>query len=155
MQSREQVGGAETEGFAQAFAGRVFNTPSENDAVLVYYKPIAWDDWEDPTLPPSSLDMLDQPRWMKTYCNAVDKGVEMDWMTFLYAVTMEYSSDSVPINDIFSLYRLACGAGTPIQCTGQGIFWGNLSWWAGSQWASNPDALNYFWAMGAAHGVAN
>jgi hypothetical protein len=156
MQSRENVGGAQHEGFAQAFAGRVFNMPSQSDAIHVYYKPFAEDTWESPALPPSAFDLLDQPRWRQTKCNVVDRGVEMDWMTFFYALTMEYSSDSVPMSEIFSLYRLACGNGTPVpKCTGGGIFWGNLSFWAGGQWADNPNARDYFWAMGAAHGVAN
>jgi hypothetical protein len=155
MQSRENIGGAQNEGFAQAFGGRVFNSPSENDAIHVYYKPFAEDDWDDPEWPPSKFDLLDQPRWRQTQCNVAAKGVEMDWMTFFYAVTMEYSSDSVPMSDVFSLYRLACGNGTPVKCSNQTIGWPNLSFWAGDQWADNPDAMNYFWAMGAAHGVAD
>jgi hypothetical protein len=79
----------------------------------------------------------------------------MDWMTFFYALTMEYTSDSVPMNDLFQVYRKACGSGPPVKCSNNSVSWATLDFGAGELWASNPDAYNYWLAMSAAHGVSN
>jgi hypothetical protein len=156
MQSREFSGGAQLEGFAQTFASRVFNLPSQSDAVHVYYKPFAEHDWMDPEWPPeATFDVLDAPQWRNSECPATNKGVEMDWMTFFYALTMEYTSDSVPMNDIFEVYRTACGSGTPVKCSNVILNWSSLDFGASEVWAWNPDAYNYWLAMSAAHGVSN
>ncbi len=155
LQSREHSGGGQTEGFAQTFAARVFNSPGDGDQTLVYYKPIAWDNWNDPTWPPSRVEVLDQYQWRHTNCPATDRGVEMDWMGFFAALTSEYSSDSVPMTDVFNVYRTTCGSGTSVKCNNSGVLWGNLDFWAGSYWASNPDAYNYWIAMANAYGVNN
>jgi hypothetical protein len=91
---------------------------------FIYYKPIAWDgDWMDPAWPPSAVDALGEYRWRDTNCPAVGKGVELDWMAFFYALTMEYTSDSVPMSDLTGLYRHACGAGNPANCQDAQTTW--------------------------------
>jgi hypothetical protein len=155
MQSREHIGGAQVEGFAQFFASRVFNNPAQGDGTLVYYKPIAWDNWMDPAWPPSPVDPANTYRWRNTECPAAFTGVEMDWMGFFYALTMEYTSDSVPVSDLVGVYRHACGQGSPSSCNITFTTWSFLSFWKNSYWSNNPDAINYWNFLGNEYGVAN
>ena len=156
MQSREQGTAAQVEGFAQMFASRVFNNPSQGDAKLIYYKPIALDGWFDPKWPPQPVEMNNNYLWRNTNCPAANKGVEMDWMGFFYALTMEYTSDSVPMSDLAGLYRHACGGvATPANCAFDQITWGQLDFAKSFFWASNPDAINYWNFLSNEHGVAN
>jgi hypothetical protein len=129
MQSRETTGGAQVEGFAHAFAIRVFNRTNQFDPIMVYYKPVKWYATSTPLLPPVALDGwgASPGPWMKTRCAEANKGVEWDWMVYFFRISTETSSDSTTFSDVFNIYKRACAqAGQPSICFGQNIFWNQL-----------------------------
>jgi hypothetical protein len=58
------------------------------------------DEYYDPEWPPSALEMNHNHLWRNTNSPAANKGVEMDWMGFFCALTMESTSESVPMSDL-------------------------------------------------------
>jgi hypothetical protein len=127
MQSRETIGGAEVEGFAQAFALRTFNRTNQFDPVMVYYKPFKFSAATNTVFPPLALDGWGAGTgWMREHCPEAWKGVELDWMRFFFRVSSETSSNATKFSDIFSIYRRACAVGgQPRDCI-EGIH--NISW---------------------------
>jgi hypothetical protein len=128
MQSRETSGGAQVEGFAHAFALRTFNRTNQFDPVMVYYKPVKWNATSNPMLPPMALDGwgASPGPWMRPRCAEAGKGVEWDWMVYFYRVSTESQSNHTKFQDLFNIYRRACGtASQPRNCI-EGI--NNITW---------------------------
>jgi hypothetical protein len=127
MQSREFIGGAEFEGFAQAFALRTFNRTNQFDPVMVYYKPFKFSAATNTVFPPLALDGWGAGTgWMREHCPEAWKGVELDWMRFFFRVSSDTSSNPTRFSDIFAIYRRACG-GTTVRCDGfDDISWEHL-----------------------------
>jgi hypothetical protein len=143
LQSIEEPGAAQIEGFAQFFASRAWNRASENDCVFKYYKeflsdtclPGAGADGCVPvagglmkTLPPFPVSCLTPVRWRNNNCFdaavapgdlVTDFGVEYDWMGFLYSANTQ-GANTTSMGDVFGIYETACGG----ECRGsQRIAW--------------------------------
>jgi hypothetical protein len=127
MQSRENFGGAQVEGFAQAFAARTFNYTSQTNASFVYYKPFMTDIWGSVDYPPVWFDAYSPALWMETNCFASNRGVEMDWMNFYYRVAAESASTPVSFTQIFGIYNRACTGNPATKCDNQTVSWSGLS----------------------------
>jgi hypothetical protein len=145
IQSREEIGGAQLEGFAQAFASRTFNNVNDSDGTFVYYKPFleVLDEWGHWYAPPVAFDIYspagNRTRWMEQYCSAEGKGVELDWATFYYQVTSHATANTTNMQTLFSIYRRACTGNPIIKCSfGQHIAWSNLESAAFAHYGSNP-----------------
>jgi hypothetical protein len=154
MQSRESVGGAQLEGFAHAFASRVFNQTTSADGTFVYYKPFL-DDSNNVNFPPVAFDAFNPNLWMEDHCLASDQGVEMDWLNFYYRVAAESESNPVGFSDIFSIYELACTGSAGTKCNRQVVSWSALDSAASSHFGASNAQFIAFDTMGTTTGVAH
>jgi hypothetical protein len=130
MQSREMSGGAQTEGFAHAFAVRSFNRTDQFDPKMIYYKPVKFNATSNTVFPPLSLDSWGAypGPWMRPNCAEAGRGVEWDWMVYFFRVSTETSANYSRFQDIFNIYRRACAqGGQPSNCFGsRDITWEHL-----------------------------
>ncbi len=120
LQSVELPGAAQTEGYAQFYASRIWNNAADNDCVFGYYKEfrdrtcpagadctqLGTDDWS--IFPPVARACKAPVKWRNRECPNVEYGTEYDWMGFLYAVNTD-SVAGLSIEDIFGAYVEACG----------------------------------------------
>lgn len=138
LQSIEEPGFVQQEGYAQFFASRVWNRASDSDCTFKYYKDflnntcmpgVPSDGCQNVdglvrSLPPIPIDCVTPVRWRNNQCfdNTVtpgqavtDLGIEYDWMGFFYRVNTQDPSTSTSMTDLFQIYRVACGGN---RCTG-------------------------------------
>ncbi len=115
LQSREQSGGAQQEGFAHAFASRVFNNPFQADGTFVYYKPFL-PLFGPVQYPPIGRDAFAAQRWMENYCLGSQVGVEYDWLLFEYNVSSRDRENATDIPQLFDIYKMACTGTTTLKC---------------------------------------
>jgi hypothetical protein len=153
MQSREVQGGAAFEGFAHAFAVRVFNRTTDFNGNMVYYKPFKWTATSTPLIPPLALDAWGATPgpWMKNNCVEAGKGVELDWMVFFYRISTEAQANFTRFDELFSIYQRACGKAAnpqtgPKICNWDPVMWEHLlveaqSFFGGS--ATNPKFVRF------------
>lgn len=106
LQSREEIGGAQVEGWAQFYASRVWNNRDQSDCAFVYYKDVEFLSIEPP---PVEVDCKYQMKWMENFCLASDQGTEWDWMAFLYDVNTAPASARSTIDDLGAIYVASCG----------------------------------------------
>lgn len=148
LQSLEGPGASQREGWAQFFASRVWNRPSERDCTFKYYKafltdasptggspiPGVPDDACSPAgdnlvscKPPIPVNCLTPVRWRNNQCfdssvtadQAVTlNGTEYDWMGFYYGLSTDLTTP-VSIDDFAGIYRTACGG----PCGSKQITW--------------------------------
>jgi hypothetical protein len=141
LQSIEHVAAAENEGFAQFFASRVFNDPSNPDeCTFNYYKEGLFDacpthpDHEfdcEPrngkikVLPPFPVPCSTADRWRNTRCGGLpatndttlaQMGTEQDWMQFLWSWNTKAPSNASLV-EIYTASRQICH---PDTCIGPG-----------------------------------
>lgn len=140
IQSRGSIGGGQVEGFAQAYAARVFNEDSQANATFVYYKPF-FTPYNNPNYkmnPPMSFSAFSNNRFMSNYCGAANKGVELDWMQFYYQLTAQATLNKTEMSYLFSIYKLACTNNVNTKCNGQTVTWEKLRATAQTYWGGNP-----------------
>lgn len=140
IQSRGSIGGGQVEGFAQAYAARVFNIDSQPNATFVYYKPF-FTPYNNPNYkmnPPMSFSAFSNNKFMSNYCGAANKGIELDWMQFYYQLTASATLNKTEMSYLFSIYRLACTNNVNTKCNGQTVTWEKLRATAQTYWGGNP-----------------
>jgi hypothetical protein len=155
IQSRSNITGAQLEGFAHAFAARVFNNDSETTARFIYYKP-----YLQPGLQPV---VLNPPRWfnpqtntkfMATYCSAAGKGTELDWMQFYYQLTAGATLNKTPMSNLFSIWKRACSGNINTKCKiTDSVSWTTLQNAAQAYWGAGSPLYNRFRDTGINAGV--
>ncbi len=155
LQSGEQEGVAEVEGFAQSFATKVFNNWYQTDGTLVYYKPFRKDDGTY-LYPPMARDSYNDILWEQNHCAHAGRGVEWDWSAFLFDVSSYasgYNATSFP--ELFDIYKIACNGNTSTPCTAnQTIVWSQLEGAAQLYYGGQLDSRYLrFQASGLDHGV--
>jgi hypothetical protein len=158
MQSREEQGGAQREGFAHAFAARMLNRTEQANAIFPYYKPVKFFATTNTIFPPVNMNLWSGSGtgpWMFNKCPAAGRGVEWDWMIFFYRVASESSINYTTFNDLFNIYKRACTGGAG-SCSDQQVNWANLlsaaqAYYGGS--TTNPKYTR-FRDMGVSGGVA-
>lgn len=126
MQSLEEAGVAQVEGWAQFYAAKAFNDPAQNDCTHVYYKEYLYLDKEFPSAhtPPVPRDCRGMVRWHYNYCwhPGQDVSTEHDWMNFLWSANTVSSSRST-MDDLAAIFRTACTGGGGLCGT-----WDHLTW---------------------------
>ncbi len=152
LQSREWSGGAQMEGFAHAFASRVFNSPFEANGTFVYYKPFEF--WPGAFLyPPVGRNAFAMVHWMETHCLASARGTEFDWLTFEYNISSHNQSNPTDLPQLFDIYKRACTGNPSINCGGQNVQWETLRLAAQTHYgAANPRYVR-FRDTGMSYGV--
>ena len=109
LQSLEQGAAAMIEGYAQFYAAKVFNDPSDNDCVFAYYKEFR--DVGGTVRPvPNVHDCRTPKMWWHSHCFyppathvGFDLGTELDWQVFFWNVNTvgPYSSTMADLKGIF------------------------------------------------------
>ena len=125
LQSREDSGGAQIEGFGHAFGSRVFNSPFEANGKFVYYKPFEFYPYAF-LYPPVGRDAFATVHWMETYCLASARGTEFDWLTFEYNISSYDRSSPTALPQLFEIYKRACTGNPSVRCGGQNVQWETL-----------------------------
>lgn len=153
LQSREEQGGSEIEGFGHAFATRIFNGGGQTNATFVYYKPFRQDSGVY-LYPPFGRDAYNPQQWMNSHCSSAGRGVEWDWLTFYTNVSSTSSSNATQFDELFDVYRQACTGSTSTNCNSQHVLWSSLDASASTYYGGALD-LRYirFRDTGIAHGV--
>lgn len=154
LQSREHIGAAQNEGFAQFHAAELFNNPSHNDAWFAYYKEMRWQNGGPDQYPPvvvSAFYPTATWHWMEDKgCAASNAGTELDWMNFFYEVNAK-TANKYSMVDIARAFKDACGGSNCTSAT--------TTTWVALQNAVNArfgasSARALYWAqMGDWHGV--
>lgn len=150
LQSIERGGVAQGEGFAQFFASKVWNEPTNDSCTFVYYKEL-FDEvchGRDPadcqpevvgavpgitTLPPFGINCREPFKWRNNHCpisEAAEMGTELDWIGFFYNLNRVGPLTS-SMDDIWLIYRHACNpppvgqapSSNPADCNGQVMGW--------------------------------
>ncbi|MFZ5896827.1 MAG: hypothetical protein ACOY0T_37570 [Myxococcota bacterium] len=143
IQSREATSVAQVEGFAHFVATATLNSPAQSPAWFPYYKNFLSTDG-NVYQPPMGFATVPW-HWLRDQCPAGNGGVELDWMTFFYALTRNASASQYSFNDIAVTYRRTCtgsnttncvkesvtpwaglvAAATAIHGTTKGVYWAN------------------------------
>jgi len=113
LQSREQTEAAQAEGFAHAFATRVFNATNQSNGVFVYYKHFR-ETTGAITAPPKEREGYAPQLWLDTRCTKPllsYRAVEWDWLTFFFNVTSASTSSPTPFQRLHAMYQRACAGG--------------------------------------------
>ena len=156
LQSREDIGTAQIEGFAHAFSSRIFNSSSDANGTFVYYKPFL-DDGLNSNPPPQSFSTYYPEHWMQNHCPDADRGIEMDWMSFYFNVMSLATSNPTSPQDLFSIYRRACTGNPNSNCNNSHPMpWATLDQNAKTHFGGSPSNPNYlrFRDTGLDSGVA-
>jgi hypothetical protein len=156
LQSRGDIGAGQIEGWAHAFAARVFNQDAQSDGEFIYYKPfLSPYSTPNPTWnPPILIATLWDAKFMSNYCSAAGKGIEIDWMQIFYQVTALATPDRIAVQDLFYIYRYACTGGWYTTCSGQTVSWSALLNAAQQLYGGTTDArYKRFRDTGTAAGV--
>lgn len=180
LQSIERSGEAHTEGFAQFYSSKMFNTLNRTDCTFSYYKEMALPTCTaaDPTsctpytpqppsavaqlsrnLPPVKRDCVQAAQWRDRHCAGVgSRTTEMDWMSF-YVNLNGAGPAQLTMSDIWGMFGRLCGAGqTPqvpfARCDKHDSFnWSELPRAAQAQFGAADPRGTAVVTLGNAHGV--
>jgi hypothetical protein len=156
LQSRENIGAAQGEGFGSFIAADLFNRGSDSDAVFAYYKEVRWDNGgpdQYPPVPVSVYNSSSRWHWMEAKgCGKANSGVELDWMDFFYQINNKTSSGySYSIVDIMRAFYDACGGR---KCNGNDrVYWSTLQSAVNARFGSSSAKAQYWAQAGNWNGV--
>jgi len=127
LQSRENLGAAQNEGWGHFHAADLYNNPGDTNMSFAYYKEFAVDFHGQPIVisPPVVVSTYSPIRWMTTYCPSTSRGTELDWLGFYWWVHGKGGSNKYTYADFNTVYRRACTGGSA-KCSGQTPSWNNL-----------------------------
>jgi hypothetical protein len=124
IQSLEETGAAQIEGFGHFVAAATLNSVTQNPGWFPYYKNY-WAPQGYVVEPPIAFATVPW-HWMRDRCPASNGGVELDWMAFLYGLTRNASASKYSFNDIAATYRRTCTGSNTTNCSTS-----NATPWAG------------------------
>lgn len=142
LQSREIIGGAEVEGFAQFYASRIWNDPSSSSCEFTYYKRFRTSPTTvlDPPIVLSCKNAIgSNPKWMITNCDSTNEGIEYDWMLFLYGINTANTTERTTVNNLSDIYKVMCNGSLSYKCS----YYGPATTWNGTNGMRNA-AESYF-----------
>jgi hypothetical protein len=102
--------------------------------------------------PPVSIDCKAQVKWLENYCLAADRGVEYDWLDFIYDVNTAPISARTRLADLWQIYLGAC---TPPDCELDDVKWVSLKDAALAYYSQNDPRYIRFLASGSNFGVSH
>jgi hypothetical protein len=156
LQSSEQQGVAQLEGYGHYFAGNIWNTRSDAQCVFTYYKNTKLPDGGLDEPPPLAKSSTQAVRWAETYCPRTERSTEYDWMGF-YTAIARATAGPIPTADLRRVYgRLCTGSPTgtcaPTATTPKPT-WTNLDLAARAEFAQGSPKYVNFSGSGDAYGV--
>lgn len=112
LQSTEQQGAAQVEGFAQFTASNTWNDPTSSNCNFAYYKGFRTS--SQTFGPPYAVSCNTAVKWGETNCPMDDRATEYDWMGYYTSIAR---APTGPVNqtDLASVYKKVCelNGGTP------------------------------------------
>jgi hypothetical protein len=160
MQSLEQSNAAQQEGLAHYTAAVMWNDWTQTNCSFAYYKTFKNANGTL-TQPPMAKECFTYVKWLETYCQAPDRGVEWDWLIFYFRISSGALSAAsrITIQERHRLYRRACTGSPMTNCntvSPQGaVNWTSLSGAAIAEFGVGTQKANNFEAFGVAAGVDN
>ncbi|CAN5711766.1 hypothetical protein BH09MYX1_BH09MYX1_02390 [soil metagenome] len=146
LQSRESIGGAQTEAFGHFFASRTWNDPASSTCVFAYYKQFletGGATTPTPVIKSCKNPVGSNPKWMITNCDSTSEGTEYDWMLFYYAVNTAAAADKTDFATLARIHRRMCSNGIlGANCTGQVTTWAGTNGMAPAAFAEYGSVLD-------------
>ena len=62
-------------------------------------------------------------KWLENQCLTANRGVEYDWMNFLYDINSAPSSQRTSLSNLWQVYLTAC---SPPECESENLSWSAL-----------------------------
>lgn len=168
MTGREMDGASRNEGFAHAFAARLWNNASEADCSFTYYKDTRTSDGElfDQWPPPRELNCKGPVKsigWEKRNCLGSSTAIEHDWLNYHWQLASASSAEATTFSTLADIYRRACAkspTATSMLCKSQSIHWdsdtldgGSLRWAAEQVHGLGSAKYNFFRLQATSFGV--
>jgi hypothetical protein len=163
LQSKEEIGAAQQEGWGQFIALDLMNDDTQTDASFIYYKKFRCpgDVSSLPGCATKANQIKDPPMafngrhphlWVDNFCsvNSADRGTELDWMNFYYAVHTTGGAGQFFYTQFRDTYRQASGGGT---CTNKTPTWLELKASAETLYGFNGGRAVHFRTSGSGFGV--
>ena len=172
LQSREYAADAMSEGFGHFYAAKLFNSPTDADCYMGYYKDAYGKVFSPifgplyPILPPPvTISCRNAARWRVNECNdpyaVAPTGTELDWLTFLWNIHAPtlYGGKLTSMANYYQIKKNACvlaGASTCAQIKGSDNF-GYIHFLnaAKAYYGASDQRYQHIVTMGIDHGVKN
>ncbi len=122
LQSQEHIGAGASEGFAHLYASRIFNHQEQSDCGFGYYKEFMNTSYVVEQ-PPVAVNCKAPVKWLENQCLTANRGVEYDWMNFLYDINSAPSGQRTTLAGLWQVYLTAC---SPPECEGENLSWAAL-----------------------------
>ncbi|MBX3224756.1 MAG: hypothetical protein KF795_29840 [Labilithrix sp.] len=151
LQSTERQGAAQGEGYAQFFAGQVWNKRSDAECVFTYYKNFLRADGQL-DFAPSAKSCSDAVRWAETHCPLSGRATEYDWMGFYTKIGRD-SVTPITQRDLAKVYARNCTGSPTGTCSGQAVTWAGLESAAEAEFGALSGRAAVFRIRGTDHGV--
>ncbi|MCP4674645.1 MAG: hypothetical protein GY854_03855 [Deltaproteobacteria bacterium] len=148
IQSLENTGAAQNEGWGHFFAAVTFNDRDPSSCSFPYYKDVM-DEYGVHHRAPYPIDCADvDSRWVDTHCPFEDRdvGSERDWLVFLWALYNE----GFEIEELSAIWNLVTTYDENV-----GETWDSLLAAVGSIYSTTSTEYDTFRSLGAAAGVDN
>jgi hypothetical protein len=157
LQSSEEQGAAQAEGYGQYYAGNVWNARTDPQCVFTYYKNFRQADNVTIDFAPSAKSCNQAVRWGETYCARTERATEYDWMGFYTAISRS-TSGTIPQTDLKRVYgRLCTGSPTgicdPISGAPPTATWSRLDSAAQAEFGQGSERYGTFINRGSTYGV--
>ncbi len=131
LTGREMDGAGRNEGFAHAFAARLWNNPTEANCSFTYYKDMRTSGGElfEKWAPPRNVSCKDPVKsigWEKRNCLGTSTAIEHDWLNYQWQLVSADVSQATTFSNLADIYRRACArstAPTTMLCKSQTIHW--------------------------------
>ncbi len=159
LQSSDEQGASQAEGFAQFSASNLWNDPGVSTCNFTYYKSFRDDQQftHGPPYPTSCKTPVNTPKWTEDHCIHAGRASEWDWLEFHMSIARD---PSAPVNqtDLASVYKRECLDETGLSnCSGANVEWGsgtaNLDKAASETFGFNAPRYTTFHAAGSNYGV--
>ena len=149
LQSQEHIGAGASEGFAHLYASRIFNHQEQSDCAFGYYKEFM-DSSYTVQQPPVAVSCKTPVKWLENQCLTANRGVEYDWMNFLYDINSAPSSQRTSLSNLWQVYLTAC---SPPECESENLSWSALDNGAKAYYGTNNLRYLKLVASGSNFGV--
>ena len=151
LQSIENLGSAQNEGFGHFIAIDAMNLDWNDNPIFVYYKHVEWA-VNNVAPPPVAVHARTTWKWKESKCGsyAADAGVEIDWMNFYSALHTVGTTGKFSYDDLKATYASACGSN---GCSSAEIQYGNLLGRVTAIYGSNSAREIQWEVRGADYGV--
>jgi len=121
----------------------------QSDCAFGYYKEFM-DSSYTVQQPPVAVSCKTPVKWLENQCLTANRGVEYDWMNFLYDINSAPSSQRTSLSNLWQVYLTAC---SPPECESENLSWSALDNGAKAYYGTNNLRYLKLVASGSNFGV--